>query len=32
MTAANLGALGTLVGGASDIYGKGVDLKMWGKS
>lgn len=32
MTAANLGALGTLVGGASDIYGKGVDLKMWGQS
>jgi len=32
MTAANLGALGTLVGGASDIYGKGVDLEMWGKS
>lgn len=32
MTAANLGALGTLVGGASDIYGKGVDLEMWGQS
>lgn len=32
MTAANLGALGTLVGGASDIYGKGVELKMWGQS
>lgn len=31
MTAANLGALGTLVGGASDIYGKGVELDMWGK-
>ena len=31
MTAANLGALGTLLGGASDIYGKGVDLEMWGQ-
>lgn len=32
MTAANIGALGTLVGGASDIYGKGVNLQMWGQS
>jgi len=32
MTGAALGALGTIAGGASDIYGKGVDLQMWGQS
>lgn len=31
MTAANLGAFGTLVGGAADIYGKGKELEMWGQ-
>ena len=30
MTGAALGALGTIAGGASDIYGQGLKMDMWG--